>query len=97
MHPGNQVARYGGEEFLLLLPDTHHQDAIAEQPHQTVLDREIEHRTSRTSGFSTASIGVATIRPSHSETISRLKREADALLYCAKRYGRNRIGAREIE
>ena len=99
LRSGDQIARYGGEEFLLLLPETPHEDAkkIAGRLHQAVMDRKIEHRGSRICHFLTVSIGVATIRPSRSETVGRLKREADALLYCAKRHGRNRIEAAEIE
>ncbi|MFV1993079.1 MAG: diguanylate cyclase [Acidiferrobacterales bacterium] len=85
--------RFGGEEFALLLPETTLAEAvsIAENVHQVVIQRKIEHTGSKISNILTVSIGVATVLPTRSETIRKLKIEADKALYNAKKLGRNRV------
>lgn len=78
------VARLGGEEFAILLPDADLRSAheLAER-----LRRAIE--ASRFGGIAvTASFGVAECLPP--ESLASLTLRADALLYAAKRQGRNR-------
>lgn len=89
----DKLARFGGEEFALILPETGHNEAvsIAEKLHQDVAQRKIEHKGSIVSDILTVSVGVVTIRPSRSETIDKLKNEADKALYNAKKLGRNRV------
>jgi diguanylate cyclase (GGDEF)-like protein len=91
---GDTCARIGGEEFAVVLP---HSDAAAAG---RAADR--LHRVIRALRFEeepelrvTASMGVATARPSGSSTdvageAARLMANADSALYEAKRAGRNR-------
>lgn len=89
LRPTDRLARYGGEEFCALLPDTSLQDAIkiAEELRTTVESRlfAAEERQVKI----TISIGAA----GWTQGMSRdeLYRAADALLYTAKRGGRNRV------
>ncbi|NUN63910.1 diguanylate cyclase [Pseudanabaena biceps] len=92
--PRDTLARYGGEEFAVILPDT---DAIganfcAEKIRREIEMLEIQHRSSDTSSYVTASLGVSTLSP-HSKvlTYQQLIQEADIALYQAKREGKNQV------
>jgi diguanylate cyclase (GGDEF)-like protein len=85
------VARYGGEEFLLIFPQTNQQQAkqwaeqLIKNMHQLVLP----HPSSPISPYVTLSIGVTTIIPSYTESISEFITSADHALYFAKHHGRD--------
>lgn len=94
----DKIIRFGGEEFALILPETSMDEAIkvANSLHKNVLERQIEHSGSKISDILTVSMGVTTIRPTHSKSIETLKIEADKALYQAKGSGRNRIESTEM-
>jgi diguanylate cyclase (GGDEF)-like protein len=82
-------ARYGGEEFALLLPEADREEALraAERFRLLVGSEPFEHE-----GRSfpvTVSLGVAVAEPGSPLTTAGLIERADAMLYQAKREGRN--------
>lgn len=83
------VCRWGGEEFLLVLPSTNLEGAmrVAENLRQQIAD--LDYRIDDTPLAITISAGVTLLRPGDSS--DSLIARADALLYCAKGEGRNRI------
>lgn len=85
------AVRYGGEEFLLVLPGAtvDHAQAIARHIQERVKDLNIPHTASSVAPTVTVSIGVlARTRPTSDSATADLER-CDALLYQAKRRGRN--------
>lgn len=80
---GDLVARYGGEEFAILLVgvDAEHARDVAERARVDV----------EALGDITISAGIATIVPCRENSPDDLVSAADALLYEAKRAGRNRV------
>ena len=85
LRPHDILGRYGGEEFVLLLPNTHQDDAmrLAARLHDTV-------RKDAAQLPYTVSIGLASLDPlTHS--IDDLLIKADKALYHAKRKGRDRV------
>lgn len=78
VRPADTVARLGGDEFGLILPDCDldHGRAVLER-----ILRALPHRP--------CSVGLATWMPA--ESAEALQRRVDALLYEAKRSGRNQI------
>ncbi|MBF0421543.1 MAG: diguanylate cyclase [Magnetococcales bacterium] len=93
--PGDLVARYGGEEFVAVLSNTDATGAmqVGEQLRQAVSALAIPHSLSTVATHVTISLGVATMTPSATTTLEQLQQTADALLYEAKRQGRNRLCA----
>ena len=90
--PGDLAVRYGGEEFTVLLPNTDGAGAaqVAEEILQAIRALGIEH-CAHPLGRVTASAGITSSHPSFEEvTPATLIKAADALLYVAKRQGRNR-------
>lgn len=86
------AARYGGEEFAAILPDTDLEGAVilADNIRRAVQAKELLKRsTNEKLGRITASVGVASFRPS--DTPSTLIERADRCLYAAKHAGRNRV------
>jgi diguanylate cyclase (GGDEF)-like protein len=81
-------ARFGGDEFVLLLPHTDLKDAeiLARRIVQAVSEISIPTDTSEVK--ITVSIGVAELKPEHSN-IDHLIHSADEALYRAKLAGRN--------
>jgi diguanylate cyclase (GGDEF)-like protein len=88
------VARYGGEEFAVILPDADAAAAyaVAERVRVTVQALDEPHAASP-AGTVTVSIGVAVTVPRADTTVEDLIKCADALLYEAKRNGRNQVVA----
>lgn len=82
----DMVARTGGEEFILLLQDSHMQDAmlVAERLRETIAEETFEGV-----GRITVSIGLAS-KADDMISIEELLDSADQALYRAKREGRNR-------
>jgi two-component system chemotaxis family response regulator WspR len=85
-------ARYGGEEFSLVLPGTPAGGArlVAEKLRRAIEALQIPHGQSPTAPHLTASIGIASMTPTHSDGVLALVQAADRGLYEAKRLGRNR-------
>jgi diguanylate cyclase (GGDEF)-like protein len=90
---GDLAARYGGEEFVILAPGTDIGGArlLAEQLCAHTEEQCIPHERSKVSCWMTISAGYATVIPSQDHDASMLLEEADQMLYCAKRSGRNRV------
>jgi len=85
--PYDLAARYGGEEFVLLLPETSPHDAITTAERVRI---EIERITVPMCPRQvTISLGVACWKTG--ETPDQFIDRADAMLYQAKRNGRNRV------
>jgi len=87
------VARFGGEEFLLLLPATSVDDAcrVGEK-----IRRAVEASPTAAVGVVTMSIGLAMAQPDHEDEDAAV-RLADAMLYEAKRAGRNRLVSEQTQ
>jgi len=92
LRPYDNLGRWGGEEFLCILPNTDIQGALdsAERFRELISQQyvEIDNQQVRT----TASIGVASF-PHDDHDVSEILRIADAMLYEAKRHGRNRVAS----
>ncbi len=83
------VARMGGDEFVLLLPQTHSDDALTlAHKLQTVL-REPLNLTGMHDYRPRVSVGVA-VYPDDGRTSDELLRNADTAMYVAKNSGRDR-------
>ncbi len=80
------MARWGGEEFMVLLPQTHLEQAMnaAEKIRQRV-----EHTEIDPIGHVTISVGVAEIL--EHESLENLYTRADQALYQSKKDGKNRV------
>ncbi|MDX3774114.1 diguanylate cyclase [Chromatiaceae bacterium AAb-1] len=80
------LGRWGGEEFLLICPNTRTEDAciLAEKLRAAVENIRFEQQLSIT-----ASIGIAQL--ASNERTEKTVARADAMLYKAKRNGRNRV------
>jgi diguanylate cyclase (GGDEF)-like protein/PAS domain S-box-containing protein len=95
--PGDLVARYGGEEFALILPVTEAAGAeqVAHAARKAVVALGLTHPgNAACGGMVTASLGVSTAYPQIGAPRTAwldLIAEADALLYEAKRTGRNKV------
>lgn len=92
----DMIARYGGEEFILMLVETHYEQAlfIAQRLRQLIEVHPIRAYDEVLN--QTISIGVATF-PDHGNGLEALIERADQALYAAKHAGRNRVvGVSEI-
>lgn len=81
------VGRYGGEEFIVVLPDTHEDEArLVARRIQTAIR---QHKDIPT----TVSIGISTYhpRPRTKVSLHKLIRQADMAMYHAKKMGKNLI------
>lgn len=84
------LARYGGEEFAIILPGTTLSNAVmlADRIRKAVESRRLKkRRTDEDLGVVTLSMGAALLR--WNDTSESLIERADALLYAAKKAGRN--------
>jgi diguanylate cyclase (GGDEF)-like protein len=86
------VARYGGEEFVMILPATGREGALAraERLLHTIAEYPFEHREAQPGGRVSVSIGVACF-PAQAHDKAQLIALADAMLYEAKKRGRNQV------
>lgn len=89
---GGLLARYGGEEFTAVLPRRTLSEGrdIAETLRHAVISLEFRQGSAST-GFVTASFGVASVVPDQDATPEDLVRRADQAMYQAKRGGRDRV------
>lgn len=87
--PLDHAARTGGEEMALVLYglNASHAQALCEQLVERVRDLKVEHKASPTAEHLSVSVGCALSEPQ--EEALNLYKRADALLYQAKRQGRN--------
>lgn len=92
---GDFIARYGGEEFICVLPntDTRGAAAMGEKLRAMVEELQIPHQSSSISPTVTISLGVAHVTPDKGVAPESLVEQADAMLYRAKRDGRNRVAS----
>ncbi len=83
------ACRFGGEEFVVLLPNTDLRQAknVAERVREAIQNTPLVHGEQSLSV--TASLGVDEFRANHSDTPDGFIERVDALLYQAKRDGRN--------
>ncbi len=90
--PGDLAARYGGEEFACILPETDLKGAqfVADRIHRNLAELAIPHEYSPISSVVTISIGIATTIPDNANSLDHLVKNADEMLYEAKRSGRNK-------
>jgi diguanylate cyclase (GGDEF)-like protein len=86
------IARYGGEEFVMILPATDRTGCLAraERLLRSIAEYPFEHREHQPSGCVSVSIGVACF-PLHANDKPALIAAADAMVYRAKKEGRNRV------
>lgn len=91
--PADLSARYGGEEFVVLLGNTHFDDALVTLNNLAtdIQDLNIPNEKSPVSPVLTASIGLVSVNPGVSVSQECLVEEADKLLFTAKHNGRNRL------
>ncbi|HEY8099557.1 MAG TPA: diguanylate cyclase [Burkholderiaceae bacterium] len=92
------VARYGGEEFAVILPNAPSSGAIvvAERIRSAIERLDLSEFIAQSSNV-TISIGVATMTPLQPGGFTQLIAAADAALYQAKRAGRNRVVAVDLD
>lgn len=92
------AARYGGEEFAIILPSTDESGAcmIASRLIENVRACKIPHEKSDISTVVTISIGIATSRVKHSQSVEDYIKRADEALYSSKNSGRDRYTFYEV-
>ena len=96
------IFRLGGEEFGVIYSTDTCENAtkIAEIIRSSISDLEIEHTTSKASGFVTISIGIVcidfSVKGNYSYTTDAIYKLADDELYKAKENGRNRISMKSM-
>lgn len=87
------VGRYGGEEFIICLPDTTGDKAlvIAERIRRMIASEEIPIPESEAIAQVTVSMGISPLGPEEPRNLDLLIKNADIVLYEAKKLGRNRV------
>lgn len=92
-NPNYSVARFGGEEFTCILYDTCNDEAltVAQKILTALNELNIPFEHSPISDRVTMSIGLKTVIPNEKVIITNFLKEADDLLYLAKKSGRNQI------
>jgi two-component system, cell cycle response regulator len=91
------VARFGGEEFAVLLPEANLEMGLNAGERIRCLVENHIFEYAQTCYSITVSLGVAAIAGNQVLTLEELIEQADALLYQAKREGRNRMVGRTID
>ncbi|MBE9516007.1 MAG: EAL domain-containing protein [Proteobacteria bacterium] len=88
LRPQDKIGRWGGEEFICLLPESNLSDSytIAERIRKSLEQHSITVNERHIS--TSTSIGIANY-PSDGNSVEEILRVADAMLYEAKRDGRN--------
>jgi diguanylate cyclase (GGDEF)-like protein len=91
LKPAGLLARYGGEEFIALLPDTNNKEALrmARLARSSISQTTFNMDDGSVLPRVTISIGLVEMQPP--EIRDELIKRADALLYRAKKNGRNRV------
>jgi diguanylate cyclase len=91
IRPQDTLARYGGEEFIVVLPETHMDDAVTAmvRVQRELTKRFFLHKNEKV--LITFSCGVAELNDT--ETPAEAIARADAAMYLAKRAGKNRVVA----
>lgn len=86
------LARYGGEEFVALMLGDNSKQAFEQMSRvrRAVEELHILHSGS-VSEWVTISVGGTTVRPARGDSFGTYLKIADAMLYDAKRFGRNRV------
>jgi two-component system, chemotaxis family, response regulator WspR len=94
--PTDLAARFGGEEFVVILPLTPLEPLglLGERLRRTVEELHIPHRASTVGDTVTISVGGAATIPQQEESFHHLVEIADAAMYEAKKFGKNRVVAR---
>lgn len=89
---GDILCRYGGEEFVVILPEASLEDALAaaERSREAVCGHEVAVGPDGAAVHLTVSVGVASF-PRDGKTVSDLLQTVDALMYRAKKEGKNRV------
>lgn len=97
--PYDLVARYGGEEFVCLLPGTDLTGALVKADDLAVAVQAlaIPHSSSSVAPVVTISLGIAVGTITDEQSTDTLLAAADEQLYEAKRQGRNRVCACELQ
>jgi diguanylate cyclase (GGDEF)-like protein len=95
---GDFAARYGGEEFAAVLSETDATGAetVAEKIRSAVATWDAEEKRHGRVGV-TVSIGMASLQPTQATRVDQLLAAADAALYAAKRRGKNRAEAAQMD
>jgi len=87
----DNLVRYGGDEFIILMPNTHEKGTI--ELSQRIIDSinvtKVQNHTIH------CSIGYS-VCPDDGKTVDALIRQADNLMYQAKKQGKNRIGSKQV-
>jgi diguanylate cyclase (GGDEF)-like protein len=96
MREVDRVGRFGGEEFVVLLPGLSAPAALAVAERLRELVAAVPLCHGATTIALSVSIGIAEWGGAHEET-SRLLVRADAALYQAKRHGRDRVAAADVD
>ena len=97
--PVDLAARYGGEELVMLMPDTHAQQAqhLVNGMCRAIEQLSIAHSASSVAPVLTVSVGGATLQAGSKESAGELLEAVDSLLYRAKHAGRNRVAWRDAD
>ncbi|HWA95342.1 MAG TPA: GGDEF domain-containing protein [Terracidiphilus sp.] len=96
LRPYDSVGRYGGEEFLLVLPNCGIESALIRGEQLRAAIQSVHIMDGETLLQVTASFGVVSVLPSHTEAETVI-RAVDAALYRAKNGGRNCVMQAEID
>jgi len=91
------VSRYGGEEFVILMPDTHLNDAVKSCERIRSSIENLKFETDKGKLEVTISIGVAEFHLNAEKKLELMTKRADECLYQAKDQGRNCVYPKVIE
>lgn len=91
MRPTDLVARYGGEEFVVALPTTNLAGACMAAERLRAAVSAVEVRNTDGSTLPRVAISIGVVESDSACELATLLARADALLYQAKRKGRNRV------